>query len=288
MDNRLQRFGNVEFGGPQGRLTVRGRPVELERSSRAILSLLLDEAPQDVSKDRLLDAGWPGKVVDENSLAKAISRLRTALGEDGKAIETVHRYGYRLAADVSETVPDRASVLSPSGRQTGLRHPVVVVATLAALGLATAAAVYGGGRADAEPRVVNSEPTPMAGRVLWVDDNPANNAAEKHHLQSRKVAVYQVTSTEEALMLLSMYRYTAVISDMGRNGKPLDGLTLLKEMRGRKDATPFVLYTVRSSPAQRRIIAEAGGQHVAQTRDELYAAVLPIVDAAKGMNSSTN
>src|SRR3546814_9490981 len=55
-----------------------------------------------VRSDRLLEAGWPGRVVHENSLAKAIGRLRKALGADGEALETVHGYGYRLAAERSE------------------------------------------------------------------------------------------------------------------------------------------------------------------------------------------
>ena len=284
MNNRLQRFGHVEFGGPRGRLTVRGRPVELDRASRAILSLLLDEAGNDVSKYLLLEAGWPGKVVDENSLAKAISRLRQALGEDGRALETVHRFGYRLAAEIEEAAPAGPS---PNVRDSR-RYPAVLVAVAVAAGLVVAAAIQGGAPASEAGRVINSEPTPMIGRVLWVDDHPENNATERRQLENRKIAVYQVKTTDEALTLLSMYRYTAVISDMGRNGRPLDGLTLLREMRSRKDATPFVLYTVRSSPAQRRIVAEAGGQHVAQTRDELYGAVLPLVEGANRMSLAAN
>ena len=287
MSNGVQCFGQVEFGGPQGRLIVGGRPVELDRPCRAILSLLIREAGQDVSKDRLLEAGWPGHTVDENSLAKAISRLRRALGEDGAALETVHRHGYRLAADVQNAVPGAAAA-SPLRGWAWLRPPAVVLAAAVTVSLAAAAAYYGETRADAEARVVNSEPRPMIGRVLWVDDHPENNAHEKRHFEDRKIAVYQVASTEEALALLSMYRYTAVISDMGRHGNPLAGLALLEEMRGRKDATPFVLYTVRSSPAQRRIVAEAGGQRVAQTRDELYAAVLPLAGAASRVSLAAN
>ena len=66
-----------------------------------MLLALLRHAGEIVTKDELLEAGWPGRVVSENSLAKAISRLRQALGEDGDAIRVVHGYGYRLAAAVS-------------------------------------------------------------------------------------------------------------------------------------------------------------------------------------------
>ena len=55
-------------------------------------------------------------------------------------------------------------------------------------------------------------------------------------------------------------------------------LDLLKAMRARGDRRPFFLYTVHSSEAQRRLLAEAGGQGVAVSREELYAAVLPLFD----------
>ena len=85
-----------------------------------------------------------------------------------------------------------------------------------------------------------------------------------------------MTTTEEALNLLSMYQYGAVISDMNRNGKPLDGLTLVKAMRQRHDRTPFILYTVVPSQAQRTLLLQAGGQADTVTRKQLYAAVVPL------------
>ena len=63
---------------------------------------------------------------------------------------------------------------------------------------------------------------------------------------------------------------------MGRGERPLAGIDLLEAMRARGDDRPFFLYTVHSSDAQRRLVAEAGGQGVAETRDELYAAILPL------------
>src|SRR5690606_9030956 len=102
------------------------------------------------------------------------------------------------------------------------------------------------------------EPADSVGRVLWVDDHPQNNSVERDFFESRKVAVYQVLTTEEALQLLAMYDYDAVISDMNRNDIPLDGLNLVREMRRRGDPTPFVLYSVVPSEAQKRLVAQAG------------------------------
>jgi DNA-binding response OmpR family regulator len=276
MDGGVFRFGHVAYDAARRRLAIAGRPVELDRPSAAILMLLMREAGEDVDKDRLLEAGWPGRVVHENSLAKAIGRLREALGEDAAALETVHGFGYRLATDVAPPAPmaPQTAIALRTRRRSAFFLSIAAPLTLGALWLAA----HSGATASLDaPPLIKGEPADSIGRVLWVDDHPQNNTAERTYLERRHVAVYEVTTTEEALELLSMYEYRAVISDMNRNGKPLDGLTLVKEMRRRKDATPFILYTVVPSAAQRRLLGEAGGQAAAAKPAELYAAVLPLV-----------
>lgn len=274
MGGGAMHFGQVEFDAARGRLFVAGAPVELDRPSIAILSVLLNEAGRDVGKDRLLEAGWPGQLVHENSLAKAISRLRRALGEDGAALETVHRYGYRLNVDVQEKL-EQATAPQPRPRR--------LVPWAAALGLAGAAvaglAVFSGElRGFGKPSLSRGEPADAIGRVLWVDDHPENNARERRYFERRKIAVYQVRSSEEALALLAMYEYRAVISDMNRHDRPLAGLEFVREMRRRGDDTPFYLYTVVPSAAQRGLLAQAGGQGATATPETLYAAVLPLFE----------
>ncbi|WP_125077406.1 tetratricopeptide repeat protein [Pseudoxanthomonas sp. SGT-18] len=90
------RFGQAELHETDGHLRVAGSARALDRSSLQVLRHLLRHAGEVVTKDELLEAGWPGRVVAENSLAKAVSRLRAAL--DGAAeVRAVHGYGYRLA-----------------------------------------------------------------------------------------------------------------------------------------------------------------------------------------------
>jgi DNA-binding response OmpR family regulator len=272
----VKRFGQVAFDEAQGRLSVGGRPVELDRPCLGILALLVREAGKDVGKDHLLRAGWPHRFVHENSLAKAISRLRHSLGDDGHKLETVHSYGYRLAAEVED---DAAPVPVSTARTRRRSIPTMLVASVlliagAAWGL-LALSGPGGPR-----QVINGEPPDSVGRILWVDDHPENNVAERRYLQEHKIGVYQVSTTEDALTLLGMYAYGAVVSDMGRADRPLAGTELLEAMRARGDRRPFILYTVYSSNAQRKLIADSGGQGVAETRDELYAAILPLFGVA--------
>lgn len=272
MGDCVTRFGQVEFDDARRRLSIAGRPLQLDRSCRAILAVLAAEAGRDVHKDRLLEAGWPGRVVDENSLAKAISRLRRALGEDGGALQTVHGYGYRLEVD-------RAPAETVIRTTRRLPRPAIALSTagLAAFGLFWLAALSGETHGAEEQRLIKGEPADSIGRVLWVDDHPQNNVKEKRFFEGKKVAVYQVETSEDALALLAMYEYGAVISDMNRGEEPLAGLELVEEMRRRRDATPFIVYTVVPSPAQRRLVAEAGGQRAVATAAELYDAVLPLL-----------
>lgn len=267
------RFGDVEFDKAQARLTVAGRVVELNRNSQAILSVLLQHAGAEVSKEDLLEAGWPDRIVHENSLAKAIGRLRAALGEQGEALESIYGRGYRLKVDLAPAVPQRSEQEQRpiQHRRRAAYAAAGVAAIVAALGLT--AFLDGPGAAENAPLVIGEPPDALR-RILWVDDNPGNNRQERRYLEQRNIAVYAVTDSEDALVLLAMHRYDAVISDMGRNGRPLAGIGLVEEMRERGDATPFYFYTILPSETKRRLVAEAGAQGVATTSRDLYRAIL--------------
>ena len=275
MVDGVLRFGETIFDAAHGRLWRAGRSIALDRPTAAILGTLVAEADTDVHKDRLLDAGWPGRTVHENSLAKAISRLRHMLGADGEALRTVHGYGYRLVADpVAADRPPRGL----AGGRKPLALGLAALAAVAAIWLVTSVSFASG--AEERP-LIKGEAADSIGRVLWVDDHPENNSVERDYLERGKVAVYQVVTSEEALQLLAMYEYDAVISDMNRNDKPLDGINLVKEMRRRGDRTPFVLYSVVPSEAQRRLVSEAGGQAATVERDELYRLIAAMLRDSK-------
>ncbi len=126
MDQGPARTGHWAFGTTvldtrTTELRVGGQPATLDRSSYDILLALLRHAGEVVTKDELLEAGWPARVVSENSLAKAISRLRQALGADAAAVRSVHGYGYRLVAPVRFTAA--AEDDAATAVDTGHLHP---------------------------------------------------------------------------------------------------------------------------------------------------------------------
>ena len=292
MKTSVWRFGDAEFDEARGSLSVAGQAVELDRNCAAILSILLLEAGREVAKERLLQAGWPDRIVHENSLAKAVGRLRKALGPDGDAIETVYGLGYRLngapsqAADSSRAAlaSDRAGTAVSS--RSGFRRPLIVVAGAAFLALAGIGSTYIWSRAEVargqefrtEPPLTADAPDSI-GRVLWVDDNPQNNIYEKRFFEARRIAVHATRSSADALRLLSMYDYDIVISDMGRGEDRLAGVKLVEQMRALGDDTPLVIYTLRPNGeeqqrAQSRLVSDAGAQGVVVTPEDVRTVIL--------------
>src|SRR5262245_52203760 len=90
-----RRLGSAVLDERSATLEVAGAPVALDRSGYDLLAHMVRHAGQVVAKDELLRVGWPGRIVSENSLTKAIGRLRVALGDpDGEVLRVVHGYGY--------------------------------------------------------------------------------------------------------------------------------------------------------------------------------------------------
>lgn len=90
-------IGDAVFRPGRHELKRAGASVAIERAAHDLLCKLIEQPGATVPKDALLAAGWPGRVVTENSLAKAISKLRAALDDrEGALLQVVHGFGYRL------------------------------------------------------------------------------------------------------------------------------------------------------------------------------------------------
>ncbi len=96
---------------PDERLLLRdGEAISLPPKVFDTLLLLVENVDHLLEKDQFLDHIWPDSFVEEATLARAISTLRKALGdeEDHRLIETVPKSGYRFVAQVvlgSESEP---------------------------------------------------------------------------------------------------------------------------------------------------------------------------------------
>jgi serine/threonine-protein kinase len=77
------------------------------------LCCLIDHRHRVVSKDELMAAVWPARVVEENNLTQAVSALRRVLGSEHRYILTVPGRGYRFIADVREDDAAATTVVNP-------------------------------------------------------------------------------------------------------------------------------------------------------------------------------
>ena len=97
------RFGPFRFDPAERTLSRDGEPVALMPKAIDTLAVLLERRGRVVEKADLMKLVWPDCVVEEIGLARNISLLRKALGDNAETyIETVPRRGYRFTADEDE------------------------------------------------------------------------------------------------------------------------------------------------------------------------------------------
>jgi DNA-binding winged helix-turn-helix (wHTH) protein len=101
------RFGCFELRTGEHRLLSNGTFIPLPRKTYEILLTLVMSKGEVVTKEKFFRRIWPDTFNEEGSLTTNISILRKTLDSAGKAnyIETIPRVGYRLAVEVSETLP---------------------------------------------------------------------------------------------------------------------------------------------------------------------------------------
>ncbi len=118
------------------RVTIGGDEARLEAKVMLVLLYLAEHAGRVVSRAELEEQLWPGRVVTEDSVTKAIAKLRRVFGDDAhdpRVIETVPKSGYRLIAEVThiDEVVERAAAASIPSGATKRRHRRPRVAWLA-------------------------------------------------------------------------------------------------------------------------------------------------------------
>ena len=98
--------------------------VELQRQSFELLLYLMDHAERVVPKEELLTQVWGTVHVSDSVLARAVMKLRRALGDDGREpelIRTIHGVGYRFVAAISRQAALATTPASGPGAGAALR-----------------------------------------------------------------------------------------------------------------------------------------------------------------------
>ncbi len=110
--------------------------------------------------------------------------------------------------------------------------------------------------------------------ILWVDDQPKNNALLIDSLRKQGVKVIPAQSTQEALELFKETPFNCVISDSCRQeGKILEnceaGVQLARKLREINHKMPIYIYTDKANPQLKQKAESAGATAVTSSPSEL-------------------
>jgi len=125
----IHHFGPFRYDTEQRLLFRDDQMVPLVPKAIDTLHVLLERRGLVVEKAELMKLVWPDTVVEDVGLARNISLLRKALGDEGAEspyVETIPRRGYRFVA--AEAAPR-----APASRRRWLPFACVAMAALAGL-----------------------------------------------------------------------------------------------------------------------------------------------------------
>ena len=114
-------------------------------------------------------------------------------------------------------------------------------------------------------------------RVLWVDDNPANNEYERSVLRAEGMIFDNVVSSTEAIEQLLMSTYDLVITDLGRrwssDASQRAGRDLLMHPAIRNGGPPVLVYAGKNAVRQRDELLAMGAFGISANREQLFEQV---------------
>src|SRR5262245_17142366 len=123
---RIFDIGPFRLDSDAGVLTKSGVPMGVGARGIAVLTALVEHPNEYVRKDRLMDAAWPGVVVEESNLAVQVWALRRVLSQapGGEGwIQTLARRGYRFVGPVGQR-DDEARPASHERARSNLPEPL--------------------------------------------------------------------------------------------------------------------------------------------------------------------
>jgi TolB-like protein len=95
MENSEYRIGHLLLQ-PHRQLLKGSERLPVGSKALALLSALAEAKGGLLTKDELMEAAWPGVIVEENAIQVHIAALRKVMGDAADALITVRGVGYRL------------------------------------------------------------------------------------------------------------------------------------------------------------------------------------------------
>lgn len=119
------RFEPFSLDLSQEQLTGPEGDIALRPQAFALLKLLVERAPELLTRDEILDEVWGRHALSVNSLPQVIAEIRSALGDtaaNSRYVATKHRRGYHFVADVT-IEEDEAEEVGPAPAEPVLTPP---------------------------------------------------------------------------------------------------------------------------------------------------------------------
>lgn len=122
--------------------------------------------------------------------------------------------------------------------------------------------------------------TRQSRNVLWVDDNPANNASIVKHLNGKGLNTVISLNNNDALEKLSSIEFELIISDMNRDGNSLEGIDLIESIRAKDNLVPIIIYSSSAAADSSKInrAMSSGANLVTSNYKQLINKVNKIVE----------
>jgi len=125
VNGEVYEFGQCELRVAERELRVQGQPRAIEPLPFDLLLLLLRERHRVLPRDELMDRLWPGQAVSPGALARAVMKVRQAIGDadrEAPLIRTLYGSGHRFVGEVRTPAAAPAGVvlaLLPVANHTG-------------------------------------------------------------------------------------------------------------------------------------------------------------------------
>lgn len=226
------RFADCVLDDMRLTLTRAGIPVAVEPRVFDLVHLLVRNPGDLVSRDRMMEEVWQGRIVSESAVSACLAAARKAVGDTGKdqaVIRTVARRGLMLVAAV-ETLAENPAPPPPE-------HPAPETAAipvryiLGATSQTIAVAVHGEG--------------PPLLRV----DSPGWD------IEAEMVSPYWREATEALARMFRVARFTRKDFELGPAGVPkIDHEAMADDIRAVADAVGFERFA---------LFSQSGGVHAA-------------------------
>ncbi|CAE6734171.1 ATP-binding protein [Paraburkholderia haematera] len=103
----MEKIGRTSVSLETREAFQNNRRLQIGARAFDILEVLIQARGKIVTKHEIMSHAWPNLIVEESNIHVHLSALRKQLGDDGRAIQTVPRRGYRLVPLDDEAIVHR-------------------------------------------------------------------------------------------------------------------------------------------------------------------------------------